>query len=137
MKSLSLAILAACVASAGCGGESPKPPSAAEGHAAALTARKELKPIPEPYRNIWAVNLADCPLIEGATRLSVDPASVSFPGARFDVVSLNEAIEGELLLDVRLGQGPVQTHILKIGMNAETLSYTSPGVMTTFKRCPF
>lgn len=110
--------------------------SPAEVRAAELTAKKVLKPIPEPYRNIWAINLADCPHLDGPTRVSIDPASVSFAQARFDVASINEAVDGELLLEVRVGTGPLQTHILKIGQSAETLSYTSPDVMTTFSRCP-
>jgi len=110
--------------------------SPAEVRAAQLTGRKALKPIPEPYRNIWAVSLGDCPRVDGPTRISVDPASVSFPEARFDVASINDATEGELLLEVHIGPGPLQTHVLKVGPNAETLSYTAPGIMTTFNRCP-
>ena len=41
-----------------------------------------------------------------------------------------------LLLSVRFAGGPVQTHILKLTNNAETLSYTGPDILRTLHRRP-
>jgi len=124
-------LLAACLAASACGNDSPM----ATASSAELTSRVKLTPIPEPFRNIWAEQADDCARPDGPTRVSIDPATVSFREGRFDVVSLNPTGETELLLSVRFAGGPVQTHILKLTNNAETLSYTGPDILRTLHRC--
>lgn len=122
--------LITCLVASGCGGrlEYPEPERDA-------TLDEVLKPVPAPFRNVWAVNLADCPLPDGKTRISIDPASVSFPGGRFDVLTINHPDRNNLLIDVRLGGGPLQTHILHLSDAMTTLSYTAPGILETYQRC--
>lgn len=119
-----------CLMASACGGklEYPEPVRDA-------TLDQVLTPVPEPFRNIWAVNIDDCPLIDGKTRISIDPASISFPEGRFDVVTINRPDKDNLLLDVRLGGGPLQTHILHLSDAMSTLSYTGPGILETYHRC--
>lgn len=130
MKIRPLFFLAACLAASACGNDSPTataPPP--------LTSKAKLTPIPEPFRNIWAEQAEDCARLDGPTRVSIDPATVSFREGRFDVVSLNESGAAQLLLGVRFAGGPEQTHILKLSNRAETLSYTGPGILRTLHRC--
>ena len=103
---------------------------------AAFTADAVLAPIPEPFRNVWAVEIADCSNPNGATRISIDPSTVSFPEGRFDLISLNRNGEDNLLLKVRFAGGPPQTHVLHLSNERETLSYPGPGLLRTFHRCP-
>lgn len=119
-----------CLLASACGGklEYPEPERDA-------TLDQVLTPVPAPFRNVWAVNLDDCLIPEGKTRISVDPASVSFPGGRFDVLTINQPDRDNLLLDVRLGGGPLQTHILHLSDAMNTLSYTAPGILETYQRC--
>lgn len=124
-------LLIACLAASACGDDSPMvSPSSPE-----LTSKQILTPIPEPFRNIWAEDASDCERLDGPTRVSIDPATVSFQEGRFDVVSLNKSGKAQLLLGVRFGGGPEQTHILQLSNTAETLSYTGPGIMRTLHRC--
>ena len=124
-------LFAAGLAASACGNDS----QTADSSQSAFTSQSVLTPIPEPFRNVWAEEAADCASPDGPTRVSVDPATVSFHEGRFDVVSLNESDEAQLLLSVRFQGGPVQTHILKVSDQAETLSYTGPGIMRTLRRC--
>ena len=101
-----------------------------------LTADAALTPIPKPFRHVWAVELADCGNARGATRINIDPSTISFPEGRFDVLSINEAYEGQLLLTVRFAGGPPQKHVLRLSNEWETLSYTGPGLVGTYHRCP-
>ncbi len=119
-----------CLFAAACGGklEYPEPVRDA-------TLDQVLKPIPAPFRNVWAVNLADCPLPDGKTRISIDPASISFPDGRFDVEKINWPDHDNLMVDVRLGGGPLQTHVLRLSDAMATLSYAAPGILETYHRC--
>lgn len=99
------------------------------------TLDQVLTPVPEPFRNVWAVDVKDCPLPDGKTRISIDPASVSFPEGRFDVLTINRPDRDNLMIDVRLGGGPLQTHILHLSDAMSTLSYTGPGILRTYHRC--
>ena len=131
MRTHLVILLVAGFAASACGDDSPmvasSPPE--------FTARSTLTPIPEPFRNVWAEQTADCARPDGPTRVSIDPATVSFHEGRFDVVSLNRSGETQLLLGVRFEGGPEQTHILKLSNRAETLSYTGPGILRTLHRC--
>ena len=84
---------------------------------------------------MWAIETADCARVDGPTRINIDPAAVTFPEGRLDVVAINKTGEGQLLLSVRYGGGPEQTHILGLSEGWETLSYTSPGIMRVYHRC--
>jgi len=132
LKSLAAFALIACFLITGCGNDS-KMPSAFRDE---LTADAALTPIPEPFRNVWAVEIADCDNARGATRINIDPSTISFPEGRFDVLSINEAYEGQLLLTVRFAGGPPQKHVLRLSNEWETLSYTGPGLVGTYHRCP-
>jgi len=121
----------ACLMVAACGDASKIPRSGAE-----LTADSKLSPIPEPYRNVWAIEMRDCASPDGLTRISINPSRVSFPEGRFDAVSLNAATDGHLLVTGRFAGGPEQTHVLSLESNWETLSYTAPGVLQTYHRRP-
>lgn len=103
---------------------------------AELTNDSELSPIPKPYRNVWAGEMADCARSDGPTRINIDPSTVSLPEGRFDVLSLNAVTEGRLLVIGRFAGGPKQTHVLSLESGWETLSYTAPGVLRTYHRCP-
>lgn len=120
----------ACLAASACGAreEYPQPP-----RDAALD--KLLTPVPEPFRNVWAINADDCLHADGKTRISVDPASVSLPEGRFDVVRINQPDPDNLLIDVRLGTGPLQTHVLRVSDAMTTLDYAGPGISQTYHRC--
>ena len=96
---------------------------------------KLLTPVPEPFRNVWAINADDCLHTDGKTRISVDPASVSLPEGRFDVVRINQPDAENLLIDVRLGTGPLQTHVLRVSDAMTTLNYAGPGISKTYHRC--
>lgn len=96
---------------------------------------QELTPIPEPFRNVWAVNAEDCPQPDGKTRISIDPGSISFANGRFDVLKINRPDPDSLLIDVRLSGGPMQTHVLHLSDAMSTLSYTGPGILQTYHRC--
>jgi len=101
-----------------------------------FTADAVLAPIPEPFRNVWAVEVADCNNPNGATRINIDPSAVSFPEGRFDLISFNRNGENSLLLKVRFAGGPPQTHVLHLSNERDTLSYTGPDLLRTFHRCP-
>ena len=133
MKTSNLFLVIACSLISGCGnGQATQ----AELQEEAFTADALLAPIPEPFRNVWAVEVADCSNPNGATRISIDPSTVSFPEGRFDLISLNRNGEDDLLLKVRFAGGPPQTHVLHLSNERETLSYTGPGLLRTFHRCP-
>ena len=131
MKIRLVLCLVASLAASACGADSPMVASSPAG----FSSKAILTPIPEPFRNIWAEETRDCVNLDGPTRVSIDPATVSFREGRFDVVSLNESGEAQLLLGVRFAGGPEQTHILKLSNRAETLSYTGPGILRTLHRC--
>ena len=132
MKPLAAFALVACSLMTGCGNDKKMPPAFRD----ELTADAVLTPIPEPYRNVWAVEIADCDNARGATRINIDPSTISFPEGRFDVLSINEADKGQLLLTVRFAGGPPQKHVLRLSNEWETLSYTGPGLVGTYHRCP-
>ncbi|MDP3492201.1 MAG: hypothetical protein Q8R82_03740 [Hyphomonadaceae bacterium] len=124
-------LLAASLVACGCGDGSGAPANAD----AELSSRTILRPIPAPFRNVWAVETADCSRIDGPTRVNIDPSTISFHEGRFDVVSLDQSGEEQLLLGVRFEGGPLQTHILKLSNQFETLSYTGPEILRTLHRC--
>ncbi|RYG32303.1 MAG: hypothetical protein EON93_11475 [Burkholderiales bacterium] len=119
-----------CLAASACGNRQDFPQPARD-----ATLDQKLTPVPEPFRNVWAVNLDDCLHADGKTRLSIDPASISFPEARFDVVGINQPDKDKLLIDVRLAGGPLQTHVLSVSDAMSTLNYAGPGIMQTYHRC--
>jgi len=120
----------ACLAASACG-ERPEQPEFARD----ATLDRVLTPVPEPFRNVWAVNSDDCARADGKTRINIDPASVSFPEARFDVLAINQPDRDTLMIDVRLGGGPLQTHLLHVSDAMTTLRYRGPGILQTYHRC--
>lgn len=123
-------VLFACLLVSACGGRLEYPEQERD-----ATLDQVLTPVPPAFRKVWAVNLEDCAIPGGKTRISIDPASVSFAEGRFDVLSINQPDEDNLLLDVRLGAGPLQTHVLHLGEAMSTLNYAGPGILQTYQRC--
>lgn len=130
MADVRIIALIACLLAPACSAQLDQPEFERD-----ATLDKVLTPVPEPFRNVWAVDLADCPLLDGKTRVSIDPASVSFPESRFDVLAINQPDRDNLLIDVRLGSGPLQTHLLHVSEAMTTLRYTGPGILQTYHRC--
>lgn len=130
MADVRIIALIACLTASACSEQLDQPEFERD-----ATLDKVLTPVPEPFRNVWAVDLADCPRLDGKTRVSIDPASVSFPEARFDVLAINQPDPDNLLIDVQLGNGPLQTHLLHVSEAMTKLRYTGPGILQTYHRC--
>lgn len=130
MADVRIIALIACLLAPACSAQLDQPEFERD-----ATLDKALTPVPEPFRNVWAVDPADCPHLDGRTRVSIDPASVSFPEARFDVLTINQPDPDNLLIDVRLGSGPLQTHLLHLSEAMTMLRYTGPGILQTYHRC--
>ncbi len=120
-------MFAICAGLAGCGAGEPISLPPPDGFSQ--------DPIPAAFRHVWAREIADCSLRNGLSRMTIDPATISFANGRFDVTSLREIDGAGIEINIRAFSGPQQRHTLELADNAETLIYRGSSDTQTFHRC--
>jgi len=115
------------------------------GHFAAPTPGEKLPtsqttpgPIPLEFRHVWAIERKDCTADPALTRIAVAPGAVRFYEGRSVVAGADMSTTGLLTLDVEHvseGQTINETHKLKLGADARTLTYERRGATFVYARC--
>lgn len=95
-------------------------------------------PIPLEFRHVWAIERKDCTADPALTRIAAAPGAVRFYEGRSVVAGADMSTTGLLTLDVEHvseGQTINETHKLRLGADARTLTYERRGATFVYARC--
>jgi hypothetical protein len=95
-------------------------------------------PIPLEFRDVWAIEAADCAGEPALTRIAIAPGAVKFYEGRSEVVSTSAPHQGALTMEVAHsseGTTAPETHALALDDTGKVLTYKRRGAEYTYTRC--